>query len=54
MGDQRENILKWPFRLFRQFGDWRSLPSSMQAALVRLWRAEQDLERIGSKRTRKE
>ena len=51
---RNQNILKWPFRLFRQFGDWRSLPSSMQAALVRLWRAEQDLERVGSKRTRKE
>jgi hypothetical protein len=47
MDDQKPNILKWPLRRFRQFadmGDWRGLPSAMQRALVRLWRAEQDVE----------
>lgn len=57
MDDQKRNILKWPLRRFRQFadmGDWRGLPSAMQKALVRLWRAEQDVERVRRKRTSNE
>ena len=57
MVEHKADILNWPFRRFRQFvdsGDWRDLPSEMQRALFRLWRAEQDAERVRRKRTSNE
>ena len=57
MVEHKPDILNWPFRRFRQFvgsANWRDLPSAMQRALVRLWRAEQDVERVRRKRTSKE
>ena len=55
--EHKPDILNWPFRRFRQFaakGGWRDLPAAMQRALVRLWRVEQDVERVRRKRTSKE
>jgi hypothetical protein len=57
MADEKPDILIWPYRRFREFlnsGDWSALPSAIQKALLRLWRAEQDVERVHRKRTRKE
>jgi len=55
--EHEPDILNWPFRRFREFaanGGWRDLPATMQRALVRLWRVEQDVERVRRKRTSKE